>query len=510
MDSTTELSGISLAVSLVTFGGALTAALLGSYAWGQKNISGHREFALLCLAISLWCAFATLEYLSIEPGTRTLFAKATHLGSNFTPLFWLLFTLEFTQQKWKLRSKLIALLFVAPALNILLLATNPFHGLVWRSTDVTLVDGILRLNIAHGPWFSFVFMPIVYTYWTAGALLLMAALAKSESREFRHQMLWLLATASFIFFFNILYLVAGIEIYGMDPTPVIMMLASILIYFSISTNRFLRGPEISYRSVFMDAIEPVILIDNQGKIIDLNPAARVYSKIESSYNADFFAAFPDCPRSIVDAQSKLTVEEVPHSDGKGCDEFRCVELRSTIGSVIGKQIVIRDVSEHRKQTRQLQDLANRDPLTSLWNRRGFFRELDNRVRKEEYFTLIFVDLNDFKRINDHYGHGAGDTILIHTGQRLEQAVAGQGFAGRIGGDEFALILLRGSREQGLRMCNRLESIINQAIETDTGPISVSASIGIACFPEDGRDGAELMGNADKRMYWIKRQRLKKV
>lgn len=507
MDAVVELDGVSTMVALATFSGSIGCLLLCVYAWGQRTIAGQREFSLLCLSVSIWCGFATAEYLSMEESRRLMFGALTHLGSNFTPLAWLLFTIRFSQaHSFKLRRWLIALLLLPPVTNLGLLATNDMHNLVWAQASFQLVQGIPDLNIVHGPWFRQFFMPIMYGYWILGTLILMGSLTQSESRQFRGQVLMLLLCASLIFFFNLLYMVAGFNIYGMDPTPIVILIGPFMIFLTTNRTQFLQGPEISYRSVFMDATEPVILIDNQGRIMDLNPAARMHSRVESPLGSRMLDVFPDCPPRLIQPGNYSSRQEVNRADNQGHEEYRSMALRSTHGSVIGRQVLIRDVTEHREHTSYLLDLANRDPLTNLLNRRGFFTELDRRTLDQHFFTLVFVDLNDFKRVNDEYGHRTGDQVLIEVGRRLKEALVGGGVVGRIGGDEFALILDRESRATGLRLCERIEQAMDKPIAVDLHSLNVSASIGLACFPEDGDDSESLMSNADKRMYWIKRQR----
>lgn len=502
-----DLDSVSFLVALATFVGAIGSLLLCVYAWGQRTIPGQREFSFLCLSVALWCAFATAEYLSMEEQRRLIFGGMTHLGSNFTPLTWLLFTARFTQKlEWIHRRRVLALLLVPPLLNLGLLATNPLHHLVWTSASFALVNGTPDLDIVHGPWFRFVFMPVMYSYWIAGTLLLMWSLTQSDSRRFRGQLLMLLLMASLIFFFNLLYMIAGFSIQGMDPTPMVMLIGPFMIFLTINHTQFLQGPEISYRSVFMDATEPVILVDLQGRIIDLNPAARQHCRVESPLNSRMQDAFPDCPPRLLQPGSHSSRQEVSRADGSGHEEYRSMALRSTQGRLIGRQVLIRDITEHRQHTSYLQDLANSDSLTNLLNRRGFFAELNRRTLDQDFFTLVFVDLNDFKRVNDEFGHRAGDQVLIEVGRRLLESLASRGVVGRIGGDEFALILDGGSRSTGLRLCDRIEHLLERSVATDDHLVKVGASIGLACFPEDGEDGELLMSNADKRMYWIKRQR----
>lgn len=170
---------------------------------------------------------------------------------------------------------------------------------------------------------------------------------------------------------------------------------------------------------------------------------------------------------------------------------------------------MQDLERDREEARtDLEWLADHDPLTHLLNRRRFNRDLSEVLHQARtganVGALLFVDLDQFKDVNDISGHQMGDLLLRQVTRRLETAVADNGVLGRLGGDEFALLLPSCGAEQAVAMAHQLQEHI-RSVELDTGHWrhKVSASIGIALFPEHGKEAEELMAHADLAMYQAK-------
>jgi diguanylate cyclase (GGDEF)-like protein len=156
---------------------------------------------------------------------------------------------------------------------------------------------------------------------------------------------------------------------------------------------------------------------------------------------------------------------------------------------------------------KLQDLARLDDLTGALNRRAFFERLgDELARSQRYaepLTLVICDLDRFKAINDSHGHPAGDAALQRFTQILEQSVRSSDVVGRIGGDEFALILVGGEISDADRVLDRIRGTLDEGPD---GNPEVRASFGAARTPDDGTTRDQLVAAADARLYDDKRQR----
>jgi len=159
----------------------------------------------------------------------------------------------------------------------------------------------------------------------------------------------------------------------------------------------------------------------------------------------------------------------------------------------------------------MQQRLQTDGLTNLANRDAFLLRLGQRIEQASaaperaQFAVLFIDLNRFKHINDHYGHEVGDQVLIEVAQRLCQVVTPHDLVARLSGDEFVVLLDRVDGSQGLEhMRQMLEAALKQPFAA-LGHVPVTAvdfggSVGEARFPQDGRDAQSLLKHADRRMY----------
>jgi diguanylate cyclase (GGDEF)-like protein len=163
----------------------------------------------------------------------------------------------------------------------------------------------------------------------------------------------------------------------------------------------------------------------------------------------------------------------------------------------------------KKANEQLTQLATCDPLTKALNRRGFNEALNKALahakRHQQGLTLLYLDINQFKHINDTLGHEAGDCVLKHVSQMINQHIRKEDSAARLGGDEFAIVMPDFTSTHLAALQEKILDITQHAIEYDGHSICINLSLGHACYPEDGQTSDALLKLADLRMYQQKRQ-----
>ncbi|WP_422419568.1 diguanylate cyclase domain-containing protein [Pseudomonas sp. GZD-222] len=180
-----------------------------------------------------------------------------------------------------------------------------------------------------------------------------------------------------------------------------------------------------------------------------------------------------------------------------------------VGARIG---VARDVTALRQAEDELRFLAHHDPLTGLTNRSIFNDRLDSALhaahRHNSTVALLFLDINDFKGVNDVHGHAMGDRVLCMIARRLESCVRETDTVARMGGDEFTVLLtdIHSEEDVGAKV-EQILATMAEPLGAEFGGINMpTCSVGVAFYPKHGVDADALLSHADGDMYRIKRRR----
>lgn len=173
------------------------------------------------------------------------------------------------------------------------------------------------------------------------------------------------------------------------------------------------------------------------------------------------------------------------------------------------EMLRRELERSQSRIVELEKLADTDTLSPIANRRAFVRELARVMNYAERYSvptsLLFFDLNGLKQINDNYGHKAGDAALVHVAETLRNNIRASDIVGRLGGDEYAVILSHATEEQAQAKASFLiEKITEHPVHFEGINLPVSASVGVYTF-EAGESPTEALAKADAQMYKNKRQ-----
>ena len=286
---------------------------------------------------------------------------------------------------------------------------------------------------------------------------------------------------------------------------------------------FLRETEFDSQiadMVFRGAAEGILITDLNGEIMAVNPAfcqITGYSANEAiGKNPSFLSSGIQDAAFYVDLWDSLRVNGFWQGElynrkksGEMYPEWLSINaVRGSQGQVLSYVAMFSDVSRLLRAESQVSYLAHFDSLTGLANRHLFDDRLNQSVahakRSNTPFTLIFIDLDKFKAINDTHGHPMGDRVLQEAARRLRASFREIDTVARFGGDEFVVITPGLSGEQDInQVCIKVIAALLEPIELDGQSLEIGCSMGCAQYPQAGHDEITLLGNADRAMYRAK-------
>ncbi|MFF9809245.1 putative bifunctional diguanylate cyclase/phosphodiesterase [Streptomyces coeruleorubidus] len=292
-------------------------------------------------------------------------------------------------------------------------------------------------------------------------------------------------------------------------------LAAARVTLAHEVNR--RNSEMYFRTLVQNASDVILILDDDDRVRYASPSADQVlglPDLEGTLLVDLVP--PQDSRAVVETlgrirrgeyQSKREHWRMVRADRSSIEaEVRWSDLReeATVGGVV---LTLRDVTEQRKLERELTHQAFHDSLTNLANRVLFQDRVNHALAQAQrdgtVVGVLFVDVDDFKVINDIHGHGVGDELLVALSLRLQTTVRASDTAARIGGDEFALLVEGAATTEGVeRFTEHVMTVFAEPFRLSVGPMSTYASIGVATT-EDSIDSVELLAHADLALYSAK-------
>jgi diguanylate cyclase (GGDEF)-like protein/PAS domain S-box-containing protein len=288
-----------------------------------------------------------------------------------------------------------------------------------------------------------------------------------------------------------------------------------------STRQALAEERGLFQAILENAPLGIWMVDAKGKVQFVNrgfcnsTGIEVSQFLAASHYADVMppSVAKGCIRSdqesCAQATPHVSMESLPFVDGRDhLLEITKVRLLNKDGSIRGIVGLAADVTERVEHQRQLEHIAHYDALTGVPNRALLADRLVQalaRAKRERGLTAVcYVDLDGFKQINDGFGHDAGDKVLVEVTRRIKEAVREDDTVARLGGDEFVVLLVGlQAAEECVGSLQRMLESINQPIAVRGAVLNISASIGVALYPEDEEDADTLLRHADQAMYVAK-------
>ncbi|MBO8155701.1 MAG: sensor domain-containing diguanylate cyclase [Bacillaceae bacterium] len=386
------------------------------------------------------------------------------------------------------------------------------------SSQEFVQTGIWKVPVFNGAYYSMVTMGNIVI------LLYMVILALSfktvRTKEMKKLYQTLLYTMTLMLLWTSIF---GYFSFGslLPPHPFIYagIIWSVALKLSMNRYNFLTDFKSRYKKLFNLNPLSILLINETGRIIDVNPGAKKLLKIQEINQMNF--------HELIHPDMRVTWSEA--FDDRIRDQMKINEYETSImindekmdvvieGDYIVVDdephyiLILRDITSDIQKSERISFLAYHDHLTGLPNRRHFYKRFRERIqdwkkyREESMLALILIDLDYFKRVNDQYGHYVGDQFLKHVAGVLKSAIEGRGLVARLGGDEFVMFLENVHSSDSVKkfMTKLFHAVKMNPFVSDHIHIPIDMSVGVSFCPIHGETCDDLLRYADHSMYNIK-------
>ena len=496
-------------------------------AWPKRHTIGATFFIGQSAALLIWVTGLFCEALSTTFASKILWSQISYIGFVAVTPFFFLFILAYTSQARVDKSTIIGI-FIVPALILLAAWTNQWHHLLWSN----FFWGSIRYNILiyeHGILFylHIIFIYILVFY---GLALLLQKIPKSLP-PFRSQLIIIFISGLFPIISGSLYIFNIDLVQGMDTSSFGFLLTNLLLAFGFARYQLLDLVPVARDLLISRFQDGMIVIDWKNRIVEINQNAKDLLKISAANpigeNFQELIPFPVNPEEL--SRQNQSTEYCLSEDLNEYIELRISSLVPHSFNPPGYLMVFRDISAQKQielqlknaneslhnqidEINNLQELlkeqATHDPLTGLYNRRltdeVLNQQLEHSRLHNQPYSILIMDIDHFKNINDEYGHQTGDAMLQEYGDCILVSTRTNDFSCRLGGDEvlmaFQNMPLAEAEKKAEVIRTKLQEIV---LEKENKIISTTVSIGIATFPDHGDNVKELVNCADQALYLAK-------
>ncbi|MFW7414373.1 histidine kinase N-terminal 7TM domain-containing diguanylate cyclase [Demequina sp. SO4-18] len=493
-------------MTLASLIGAVLAVGLGAYHWrrrAQNELSGPLALAMFCGA--WWALMQAVVVWGRWDPARVGAAYAILPGLAVLVACTVVYALVLTGRHRRVTRRLMVFLSIHPAVIVLAIAADPWLRLVYPTVGEN-ADG--RFAIEFGPLFWF------HSAYSYGLLLASAVLiALSLLRSVRgHRAIFAIALVALLLPLlgnTVLLLASGSG--RLDPGPLLFLITAGLWSWVARYRARLDVVPVSTRDVLAALSDGVVVVDATGVIIDANPRGHDLLARLRAKGANTGTVLGRSWEAVVDDRYLRLLAGVDQRllvlDDSTVFDVRLERMHSSEGRSRGAVVVARDVTELERLREELAELAVRDTLTGLFNRRHLGPSLEAAVAAAEAsgssLSVVMLDVDRFKQVNDAHGHAVGDAVLEQVARLLGAGVRDQDVVARSGGEEFVLVLPGASGAQAADRAEALRARCSaHEFETDAGPLHVTVSLGVAEY-RHGITADDLLIQADRSLYEAK-------
>lgn len=481
----------------------------------NSSVAGSKPFIWQILFVTVWSIGSLMEMLSSTVQSMLLWRNVEQIGVFMLPVACVYFAVDYARYEWM--KKYLPLLLMIPVAAIVLIFTD-------SSTHIMRYGYIVSYSPLFGKALSVrqtgIGMAFVaYNYTLAlVSLTILYVFSRQVARNMRRQTVLVLVATTCIFLFG-LFKAVFLEGTRINiPIVTLYLPTGLMLYYNLYRNNFFRISPIARDKIF-DVMEMgIIVIDNLGMIVDINPftiqmLSDVFGMDEKLVGMKMNDVFKGYPKWVELTQANAIGETELEILSPACHFVHITvhPLQSQQGALVGSVTIMRDVTELRMQQSDLKMKAEIDGLTGLLNRNSFTEtfadKLEEAVQSGERISVLMMDLDKLKYVNDTYGHDSGDLMIKAFADVLKVVLRHEDAVARIGGDEFVAVLPGVNNREALEISRRILKTANERavnLGEETSP-RLAISIGV-CDNEFVKSEELMLKCADMAMYKAKKMK----
>lgn len=495
-------------VSVYLFIATIMILLCAAYALAKGRTSQTRVFAVTCVLIGIYLFGYLLELNSSTLEQMLFWGHVQYFGLPFYPATWLILAIHAnSKEHTRLRFWHLAFIMFVPFTAFIIRQTNELHYLFYSSAEIFESNGTKMLMLHKGPLY------ISYILYL-GVLLVMSMILFTRASLINKgtaRANFLMVAASVIPFIGLYLIIENPMGSYLDFTALLLPISVALLALALFRYDFLSIKGLARDAIFEQSQDAMILLDKKLRIRDFNSLAQsLFSELSPvAYNQPIEKILSGYPAVLktIHADEQHTLRKTVN----GHDLFlesRRLSILNNQGDLVGHLISLMDITEKRQAQEILNRLATTDGLTGLYNRTHFMvladRAFAQAQRVKYRHALCVMDLDHFKDINDTYGHAAGDLVLENIGQLLRETFRNADIPGRLGGEEFIVLLTGVDISQARSATERFrEKVAESPVTYEQTAIRTTISIGLTDITESDENLNNVIKRADQAVYQAK-------
>ena len=493
----------------------LTVLLIASFFWdiGLIGFAFTRNdrrraisFAMLAGTVLFYSVGYLVDIQTVTMGESIQALRIQNIGIPMIAPCFLLLTLAFFRPKAQ-RTWMVIAIAIYGASMFLATFTNPSHMLYYSSWELVFNGSYYIARLGKGPLYLVQQAVALACMGTAYSLL--AVHFVRGSAKLRKEMKMFIIGSLFGFAANIANVLSIVPM-GIDPMPFALNIG--LIFFAVNLNRY-KHMDVVPAAIGM-AVEnmddAVIVLDTDWGFIYCNERAKeLFPSLEAVYATEEIrrtANWPDELNPAAPSQVEFAMTH-PATRQTIMQRARIESIHDARGNTMGTAITLHDITQITDMLNQLESLAITDSLTGIFNRRHFMQLVERHMsmaqRHDLPLSLLLLDIDHFKNINDTFSHQAGDKVLCHIVELLKKQLRTHDVLARYGGEEFVILSAEQSEEGLMSFAQRLRDAVEHGhIQIGDRQVRITVSFGVVLI-QPGQTYKSAMAAADKALYAAK-------